>query len=437
MTQYDAVILGAGIIGVATAYHLKLKDPSMNVLVVDKRPAVAQGSTAKSAAAFRTIFASKTNMDLAVPSVDFYEYVHNNLRDLGLKWTGYLWLVDDKRFVELNPVLEKMKQNKLEIRLFELDDLAKMLNIKTTVSQDEEAKMMGLPDIHKGIFVPRAGVIDVDSLVDFYKRGFEELGGKIQVNTTVNRILVEPKKPLGISGEPYFWQEAEVTGVETNRGIIKAKKTIVAAGPWEQSLIDPLGIDCFIKSKKRQVFSMKASDEELKNLLYTKGFNNVDCVKDGVSQKGCLPFTILPKPRVYIRPVLEENALWLAYADDFPRGFTLEEEPEPEENYFNFGIYQVVNKYFPQFINKRPFSAFAGQYEINTIDGKPLIFDEHGLMVVGGASGSGILKGDSIARIATALYFGQEYAELYGGKKFKVSDLGLKERHTEPELMVI
>lgn len=118
MTQYDAVILGAGIIGVATAYHLKLKDPSMNVLVVDKRPAVAQGSTAKSAAAFRTIFASKTNMDLAVPSVDFYEYVHNNLRDLGLKWTGYLWLVDDKRFVELNPVLEKMKQNKLEIRLF-------------------------------------------------------------------------------------------------------------------------------------------------------------------------------------------------------------------------------------------------------------------------------------------------------------------------------
>jgi hypothetical protein len=58
-------------------------------------------------------------------------------------------------------------------------------------------------------------------------------------------------------------------------------------------------------------------------------------------------------------------------------------------------------------------------------------------MVVGGASGSGILKADSIGRIATALYSSEEYALLYGDRKFRVSDLGLKKRSVEPEKLVI
>jgi glycine/D-amino acid oxidase-like deaminating enzyme len=58
-------------------------------------------------------------------------------------------------------------------------------------------------------------------------------------------------------------------------------------------------------------------------------------------------------------------------------------------------------------------------------------------MVVGGASGSGILKADAVGRIAAALYNGEEYALLYGGKGFKVSDLGLKHRSVEPEKLVI
>jgi glycine/D-amino acid oxidase-like deaminating enzyme len=100
-------------------------------------------------------------------------------------------------------------------------------------------------------------------------------------------------------------------------------------------------------------------------------------------------------------------------------------------------LYQVFTKYFPQFIDCQPFSAFAGLYEINTIDGQPLVFEENDLMFVGGASGSGILKADAIGRIATALYKGEEYALLYGDQKFKVSDLGVKNRNIEPEKLVI
>jgi glycine/D-amino acid oxidase-like deaminating enzyme len=201
----------------------------------------------------------------------------------------------------------------------------------------------------------------------------------------------------------------------------------VAAGAWAAQLLDPLGIECFIKAKKRQIFSVKAKTDPLKKLLFSKEFTDA----------GCLPFTIVPKPSAYIRPAPEEDALWLAYADEFPRAFKIEDDPQPEEDYYKFGLYQVLAKYFPQFTGCQPFSAFAGLYEINTLDGQPLVFEENNVMVVGGASGSGILKADAIGRIAAALYNDEEYALLYGAKKFKASDLGLKNRNIESEKLVI
>jgi glycine/D-amino acid oxidase-like deaminating enzyme len=428
MAEYDALIVGAGIIGLSTAYHLKSRDPDLNVLVVDRLGAAGQGSTAKSAAAFRCLFTSRTNFALADSSAEFYKHVQDDLRvDLKLRWAGYLWFFDENGYRRMLPVLKDLASKGFRYVEYDEDELAQKLNMQTNLAQDEEARMMGLGNVYKGIVIPKAGLIDVDSLVKFYESEFLKMGGKIQYNTKVEEIVVEPRQPLGMPGEPYFWQDATITGVKTNRGLIKAKKTIVAAGAWTSQLLDPLGIECFIKAKKRQIFSVKAKTEALRKLLFTKDFSNA----------GCLPFTILPKPSAYIRPAPEEDALWLAYADEFPRAFKIEDDPQPEENYYQFGLYQVMVKYFPQFADCQPFSAFAGLYEINTIDGQPLIFEENGLMMVGGASGSGILKADAVSRIATALYSGEEYALLYGDRKFKVSDLGLKNRNIEPEKLVI
>jgi glycine/D-amino acid oxidase-like deaminating enzyme len=428
MTEYDALIVGAGIIGLSTAFHLKSRNPELNILVVDRLGAAGQGSTAKSAAAFRCFFHSRTNFALADSSAEFYKHVQDGLGfDLKLKWAGYLWMFDEDGYRKTLPVLKDLAERGFKYTEYDEDELAKKLGMRTNFVNDEEAKAMGLGNVHKGIVIPKAGLIDVDSLVKFYESEFLKLGGKIQYNTAVREIIVEPRQPFGIPGEPYFWQDATITGVNTNKGQVRAKKTIIATGAWASQLLDPLGIECFIKAKKRQVFSIKAKSDALKKLLFNKEFTNA----------GCLPFTILPKPSAYIRPAPEEDALWLAYADEFPRAFKIEDEPEPEENYYRFGLYQVMVKYFPQLTDCQPFSAFAGLYEINTIDGQPLVFEENGLMIVGGASGSGILKADAIGRIATSLYRGEEYALLHGDKKFKVSDLGLKNRNIEPEKLVI
>ena len=427
MIECETLIVGAGIIGLSTAYHLKKSNPNMNVLVVDRLGAAGQGSTAKSAAAFRCLFASRTNFALADSSAEFYRHVQDDLRfDLKLRWAGYLWFFDEDGYRRMLPVLKDLASKGFKYMEYDENELAQKLDMRTNFANDDEAQMMNLGNVHKGIVIPKAGLIDVDSLVKFYESEFLKMGGKIQYNTEVEEMAIEPRQPLGMPGEPYFWQDTVIIGAKTNRGVIKAKKTIVATGAWASQLLDPLGIECFIKAKKRQIFSIKAKSEALKKLLHTD-----------FTGAGCLPFTILPKPSAYIRPAPEEDALWLAYADEFPRAFKIEDDPQPEEDYYRFGLYQVMVKYFPQFADCQPFSAFAGLYEINTIDGQPLVFEENGLMIVGGASGSGILKADAIGRIATALHNGEEYAMLYGDRKFKVSDLGLKHRNIEPEKLVI
>lgn len=429
MSEYDAVIVGAGVIGLSTAYHIKRRHPNSRILVVDKFNAAGQGSTAKSMSAFRCLFSSHVNYLLSNSSVDFYNHVQKDLGvDLKLLMVGYLWLLSRDDYEEMTPILRKLKaSNNLKYEEYEAGELANNLGVVVHLSGDEEAELMGLKDIYKGIFIPKAGIVDADCITKFYEEEFLKLGGEIRYGVKVEDLIVEPCKPLGIMGEPFFWQESRVSGVKTNCGIVKAKKTVLAAGAWIPQLLDTVGVECFIKPKKRQVFAIEAKKPLLRRLLFTEGFNSV----------GCVPFTILPKPRVLMRPFPTEEIFWLSYADDFPRAFKLEENPQPEKNFYKYGIYQVLVKYFPQFKDCRPHSSFAGLYEINTMDGHPVVFEEKDLIVVGGASGSGIMKADAMGRIAAALYNGEDYAFLFGDIKFKVSDLGIKWRRVEPEKLQI
>ncbi|MGD0158979.1 MAG: FAD-binding oxidoreductase [Candidatus Bathyarchaeia archaeon] len=430
MADYDVVIVGGGILGLSTAYHVKTVHPDAAILVIDKLGSAGQGNTARSAAAFRCIFSSQTNYALADSSLEFYRHLEQDLGvDIKLQWLGYLWLLTEKDYDETSTVFKDLAlKSDLKYTEYDCKELTRRLCVRTNLEKDEEAQSMGLEDIFGGILIPKAGVInDVSSLINFYETEFLRLGGKIQYNVEAKSLIAEPLQPWGISGEPYFWQTARAAGVSTNKGVIRAKKTVLAAGAWISRLLDPVGVECYIKPKKRQFFAIEAKSSDLQKLLFTKGFNSL----------GCLPFTILPSFRVYIRPFSKEGTYWVGYADDFPRAFKLEEDPQAEKNFYEYGIYQVLTKYFPQFRDVRASSAFAGLYEINTLDGHPVIFEQNDLMVVGGASGSGITKADAIGRIAEALYSEKEYASFYGHKKFKVSDLGLEKRYVEPEKLVL
>lgn len=205
MVEYDAVIVGAGILGLSTAYHIKNRQPNTQVLVVDKLNAAGQANTAKSSGAFRCFFYSRTNFTLADSTAEFCRHLQDDLGvNLKLRWAGYLWLFDEEGYRHMQSVLKDLARKGFEYKEYDGNELGEKLGIQTNLTDDKEAQLMGLTNVHKGIFIPKAGLIDVDSLVKFYESEFVKMGGKIQYGTEVKNIVVEPCELLGMLGEPFF-----------------------------------------------------------------------------------------------------------------------------------------------------------------------------------------------------------------------------------------
>jgi glycine/D-amino acid oxidase-like deaminating enzyme len=422
----DILVIGAGVLGLSSAYHMKLRDTTKKILVIDKFSGPGQGNSAKSEGGFRNIFTSETNYLLADASIDAYKELEESGHDVKLSFIGYLWLFSQRQYESIKPAIDAIVKRGDSVRVLSLDELKEAVPcLVTGFSGDEEAELMGLEDVAVGVYGAKCGSLDADALTRTYEAEFLRLGGEIMYNTEAKRLLVKPSEELGIPGEPFVWQKTEIVGAETSKGAINAGKTVVACGAWASGLLDPVGLDSYMRPKKRQLFAFK--DPKLAPLFKVRGLN----------EEGSIPLTILPKAKILFRSELSEGSIWLGCADDLGRKFELEEDPQAEEDYYTNNIYHVLVKYFPCFEDVRPMNMWAGQYAINSLDETPVIYEANGLYYVGAASGSGIMKADALGRILDALVTGEEYATLHGGRRFRVSDLGVRHRHVEHEKFVI
>ncbi len=76
---------------------------------------------------------------------------------------------------------------------------------------------------------------------------------------------------------------------------------------------------------------------------------------------------------------------------------------------------------------------WAGQRAVNRFDKIPVVEGMPGMIYVGAATGNGIMKCDSLGRIVAAHHAGEKEAELYGGRRVRVSDISVKNRRVEKE----
>jgi len=420
--------------GVASAYHLKRNSPGKRVLVIDRYGAPGQGNTGRSNAMFRNTFSSRDNQILSNSSIDFYLNVQEKLRtDIGLQKIGYLWLMDEGQLSTTEPYLQLMERNGIELTRYSRYELKRLLpGMVAEFGSSEEAKLMGLPEVDGGVFGPKCGRLNPDKLVRFYAREFTNMGGEFAFNTDVKSVIVGPSRRLGIEGEPFVWQESRVEGVATESGTIEAETVVLAGGAWENELLEPLGLESHVKAKKRQLFSIQATGKKLEALLHSKGFNPL----------GLLPLVILPKSGVHFKPVIEEGDFWVACEDQVNRPFIdLPEHDlekyQAEREYFERSVYPILTSYFPDFVGSRVRAKWAGLYSYNTIDSTPFAFRHENLIIVGGDSGSGIMKGDALGRIVDAIYREQNETTLFGDVPYATSKIGFDKRDVEREEWVI
>jgi glycine/D-amino acid oxidase-like deaminating enzyme len=421
MPGHDVIVVGAGITGLASAYHIKRNNPDMSVCLVEKEKTYAQGNTGRSAAGFRDTFTSEMNYILSSSSIEFYKHVQNKLGfNLGMDSCGYLFLLESGKLDSpaIKKVMSRSRGKIISASAVENSGI-------NTKPEKDVAEMMNLPEIGGGFLGENCGIIEPDLICSFYDSELRKMGVELKYGTKVNSLSLAPTKTLDYPGEPFLWQDKTINSLETNSGELKAEKYVLCTDVWTTDLLAPLGIDSHTLPKKRQIF--QASGKEVQNMVSKR--------MDG--SEGTFPFLILPSCGIYLRPEPKSKSFWISTADDIGRPYSYEEDPQPEKDFYNLGMLPVAQEYIPQIKNSKITSSWAGHYAYNTIDKTHYIFESLNVIVATGTSGSGIMKGDSAGRVVSAIVSGEKTAKTFTNRVINVDELGIKKRKVEIEELVI
>ena len=89
----QVVVIGAGVMGTSTAYHLAAA--GVDVVLIE-RDTIASGSTSKAAGGFRAQFSDELNIRMAVENIRRLERFEAEFAtDIDFKQWGYLFLLRD------------------------------------------------------------------------------------------------------------------------------------------------------------------------------------------------------------------------------------------------------------------------------------------------------------------------------------------------------
>lgn len=381
---YDFVVVGAGVIGLSAAYHVKRASPGSSVLLVDALGGPGLGDTSKSVGGFRTAFTSDVNRALASSSVGFYEELQAGGRDLGLRRYGYLFLATDETYDELMRYLGGGS------RLLDERELSEM-GLRTRVSGLEDARALGLGDLVGGFLYGDAGILDPHLIVGYYAEELEDAGCEFMYNAEAE-LLVEPVYPLGMPGEPFPWQEVRVRGVIAGGREIRSESVVLATGAWTGGILDALGTPLPLRPLRRMAYSIPATSGDLRGLL-----------------DAGIPPLVVPGG-VFLRPE-PGGAFYVEFGLRRPYG-----PDDPEPTAWELGALPVLSSYLRAFEGIRPGDSWVGRYDMNVVSGTPVVERvAEGLVVAAGTSGSGVMKADAVGRMAAALALGLDRAELHGG----------------------
>jgi glycine/D-amino acid oxidase-like deaminating enzyme len=394
---HQVIIVGAGILGLASAYHLLKSHAGLDLLVVERLNASGQGDTARSAAAFRDMFSSAVNRQLSAGAIAFYESIEKGSHRIGLKKIGYLWLTTAGQMATWRQALDHMAEAGVAFQTLDGQDLAARL---------PELRPL---DISQGIFGVNCGSLDPARLTRFYEQEVIRLGGRWRYHSEVTGFKRDGR--------------GRINGIRVGAEEIHAGTVIVATGAWTGRTMALAGLEVPMVPRKRQLFSIPAQAGPLNRLLSTPGFNPYNV----------LPFTILPGG-AYLRPAAASFILGYANPDQPPG---LEEPAMAQSDFFETRIRPQVTPYFPAFQGVPPSYAWAGHYDEHLPDRTPFVERLAGALVVGGTSGSGVMKADSVGRIVAGLYSGLDVVELGHGGRFRIADLSLRQRAVPPEEFVL
>ncbi|MDX6532984.1 MAG: sarcosine oxidase, subunit beta [Gaiellales bacterium] len=220
-SSYDAVIIGGGAHGMATAYYLAKRHNLKKVAVLE-RSYMGAGASGRNTTIIRSNYLTPEGARFYSESVKLYETLSQDLNfNMMFSQHGHLTLAHSDRSV--NTMMERAEVNRLvgvDSRVVYPDE------IKELCPQLDVTDHPTFP-ILAALYHPPGGVIRHDAVVWGYAKEADKLGVEIHPYTDVTGINVSNGK---------------VTGVETNRGTISTGTVISCVAGWSSLVCDMVGV---------------------------------------------------------------------------------------------------------------------------------------------------------------------------------------------------
>ena len=323
----DAVVIGGGIVGVATAFWLS--QAGLDTVLVEMRDGLSTLTTPESIESFRAQFTEPAMSELAVASIKMFENFAEVIGipdyDISLRHQGYLFVTDDPKITDVvKSAVEK--HHKLGVTDSEF-----------LTGDEARVRFPYLSDsVVAATFRQRDGWLSTHEATHGFAKGCD---ARFLVRTRVTAVLRDTRG---------------VCGVETDRGTIATRTVVNAAGPFAGQVGRMAGLDLPLEPVRRQKVFISPKPQIPQDAPLT-----IDLIRD-----------------VYWRP--ETGGAYIAWVDpDEPVSQNPTESPHTDPYYAAIVLEKLIGltpfwEEVAMSLKKADVHPSAGYY-VYTPDDQPLI----------------------------------------------------------------
>lgn len=245
MTQkFDVTIIGAGIVGLATALQLSWKSPNLKIAIADKEDIVAKHQTGHNSGVIHSGIYYKPGSLRATNCQKGYQYLLDfcEENDVDYEICGKVIVATkEEERGQLDVILDRGLKN----------GMAGIHKISPQEVKEKEPYVQSV----EGIWVPQAGIVNYGDVARKYAELFLKNGGNIFNNTNITNITLSSKEVI----------------IETNKGEISTDIVVNCAGLYSDKIAKMTGqsIDFQILPFRGEYYELKPEKQYLvNNLIY-------------------------------------------------------------------------------------------------------------------------------------------------------------------------
>ncbi len=283
----EVIVIGGGIIGCSTAYHLA-KEHGAEVLLIE-RGKLTCGTTFHAAGLVGQLRTSASITQLLKYSVELYDTLEKETQlASGWKQNGGLRLANNQeRWTEIKRQVTTARSFGLEMHLLSPSEAKQVWPLM------DESDLIG------AALIPTDGQANPSDITQSLAKGARMHGARIIENVSVIQVAVK---------------DGRVVGVQTTAGYVACEKVVNCAGQWSKQLAKKNGICVPVQSMQHQYLVTEPLDgvtadlptlRDPDRLIYFK--EEVGGLVMGGYEPNPQPWDVVPIPDDFSFSLLEED----------------------------------------------------------------------------------------------------------------------------------